>query len=592
MTLVFVAALGIVFQQGTQPLRKAELVRLLATKTRSRADVIALVRRNCVTFRPSERDRADLRAAGADDVLLAAIDQCLRARAAVRPSAPAPAPGPTPTPTPAPPAAPAERAPVARPPRPLVAPLRVIVSQQIAAPTGTAADVPVQLYRGADPQPGVELLLRGASAIPGGATQDPVAITDWRGVATFHVLAGNTPGTYRLTVAMPNGPPLGPTTRIDFITTPVPAPPPPPRPVVSDGLTRFTQGLDLHGTAGAALPVPLVLEVRDTTGAPFVGQMVTLTANGGTVDPAVATTDRTGKVQVHVTLGERAGPVVVTAKVGPLTRTATMYADPGLARDLVLERGGTPLSGQLTLASRDTVVLRVTARDAHGNRTALDDFAATTAGRVVELRSAVMAESAAVVTLAPRRTGTGELDLSGSGVRSRVSVNVALSGGPPSAWAIGARSAWLGSNDPWLALPNLTSVSGVDWSVFGRRTVVPGLSLAAGAAAGSLSAERTTGSASLILFEGYGRAELSLVPRGVVSPVLALGGGAYRLKSADGGQTFYHTNGFWSAGGGVDVAVSPSVTLELRLERHWMRDTNLGHVATLWPLAAGVRAGL
>src|SRR5207237_1015740 len=81
------------------------------------------------------------------------------------------------------------------------------------ATAGTAADVAVQLYRGTDPQPGVELLLRGASTIPGGATQDPVAITDWRGVATFRVLAGNTPGTYRLTVAMPNGPPLGPTTR-------------------------------------------------------------------------------------------------------------------------------------------------------------------------------------------------------------------------------------------------------------------------------------------------------------------------------------------------------------------------------------------
>ena len=566
MKLVLLAALGLVYQQGTQPLRKAELVRLLATKTRSRADVMALVRRNCVTFRPSERDRADLRAAGADDALLAAIDQCLRTRTAARPNAPPPPP--PPPPAAAAPAKPAQSAPVARP---LVAPLRVIVSQQIAATAGTAADVAVQLYRGTDPQPGVELLLR---------------------VATFRVLAGNTPGAYRLTVAMPNGPPLGPTTRIDFITTAVPAPPPPPRPVVSDGLTRFTQGMDLHGTAGAPLPVPLLLEVRDTTGAPFVGQLVTVIAAGGTVDPAVATTDRAGKVQLHVTLGERAGPVVVTARVGPLTRTATVYADPGLARDLVLERGGTPLVGQLTLASRDTVVLRVTARDAHGNRTALDDFAATASGRAAELRSAVMAESAAVVTLAPRRSGTGELELSGSGVRTRVRVNVALAGGPPSMWAIGARSAWLGSNDPWLALPNLTSVSGVDWSVFGRRTVVTGLSLAVGAAAGSLSAERTTGSVSLMLFEGYGSVELSLMPRGAVSPVLALGGGAYRLKSSDGGQTFYHTNGFWSAGGGVDVAVSPSVRLELRLERHWMRDTNFGHVATLWPLAAGVRAGL
>src|SRR5438105_13847312 len=139
--LVLLAALGLLYQQGTQPLRKAELVRLLATKTRSRADVMALVRRNCVTFRPSERDRADLRAAGADDALLAAIDQCLRTRPAARPNAPPPPP----SPAAAAPAKPAQPAPVARPPRPPVAPLRVIVSQQIAAPAGTAADVAVQL---------------------------------------------------------------------------------------------------------------------------------------------------------------------------------------------------------------------------------------------------------------------------------------------------------------------------------------------------------------------------------------------------------------------------------------------------------------
>ncbi|PYP55660.1 MAG: hypothetical protein DMD44_14535 [Gemmatimonadetes bacterium] len=588
MSPVLLVALGLVYQQGAQPLRKAELVRLLATKARSKTEVAALVRRSCVTFHPSERDRADLRAAGADDAVLAAIDQCLRAHAAARPSAP---------PTAAPPAA-AARAPAAAPPparaptQPLVAPLRVVVSQQIAAPAGGAADVAVQLYRGTDPQPGVELLLRGASVIPGGATQDPVAITDWRGIATFRVLAGTAPGTYRLTVAMPNGPPLGPTTRIDFITTPIFVPPPPPKPVVSEGLTRFTQGTELHGTAGAALAVPLVLEVRDTTGAPFVGELVTFTATGGAVDPGVATTDRSGTLRVRVTLGERAGPVVVTAKVGPLSRTATVYADPGLARELVLERGSAPLAGQLSLASRDTVVLRVSARDAHGNRTALEEFAATTTGRAIELRSTVMADSAAVVTLAPRRSGTGELELSGSGVRTRVSVTVALIGVQGGAWAIGARSAWLGSNDPWIALPNLTGMSGADWSVFGRRTLVGGLSLALGGAGGSLSAERTTGNVSLTLVEGYGRAELALAPRGAVSPVLALGGGVYRLKSADGGQTVFHTSTFWSGGGGLDVAVSPSVTLELRVERHWMWDTDLGHVATLWPLAAGVRAGL
>src|SRR5213083_3581363 len=81
--------------QGTQPLRKAELVRTLARRALSKPQIASLVRRNCVTFQPTAHDRAELRAAGADDAVLAAIDQCLRARLARAtpppPVAPAPA---------------------------------------------------------------------------------------------------------------------------------------------------------------------------------------------------------------------------------------------------------------------------------------------------------------------------------------------------------------------------------------------------------------------------------------------------------------------------------------------------------------------
>src|SRR5882724_1497355 len=113
---------------GTDPLRKVELVRLLGSRAISTTEVAGLVRRNCVAFRPSERDRADLRAAGADDVVLAAIDQCLRARAPVsraapRPTVPAPPrvaqqPAPAAPATPAAPAAPAAQAPVPQAPPP------------------------------------------------------------------------------------------------------------------------------------------------------------------------------------------------------------------------------------------------------------------------------------------------------------------------------------------------------------------------------------------------------------------------------------------------------------------------------------------
>src|SRR2546426_7419155 len=141
--------------QGTQPLRKAELVRMLARRALSKPQIATLVRRNCVTFQPTAHDRAELRAAGADDAVLAAIDQCLRARlaraATPRPLAPAPA----------------------RPSAPAPSPL--------------------------------------------------VAVTDTSARAA------------------------------------PPPPPAPPRPVISERLTQFTGGAELHGTVGSTLPQALVL---------------------------------------------------------------------------------------------------------------------------------------------------------------------------------------------------------------------------------------------------------------------------------------------------------------------------------------------
>jgi len=95
--------------QGGSPasLRKTDLVRLLSGAGMSPVDLSQLVRRNCLTFQPTERDRNDLRMLGADASLLAAVDECARrkaprrtasgaaTRAATRPpSAPAPAPPP------------------------------------------------------------------------------------------------------------------------------------------------------------------------------------------------------------------------------------------------------------------------------------------------------------------------------------------------------------------------------------------------------------------------------------------------------------------------------------------------------------------
>ncbi|PYP07116.1 MAG: hypothetical protein DMD25_02175 [Gemmatimonadetes bacterium] len=93
--LVLVVAL-----QGGERLRKTDLVRLLSSVTLAPDELAALIRRNCLSFTPSGRDRADFVALGAGPVVLREIDACVRRGGAPRP-APTPA-RPTPVATPAP----------------------------------------------------------------------------------------------------------------------------------------------------------------------------------------------------------------------------------------------------------------------------------------------------------------------------------------------------------------------------------------------------------------------------------------------------------------------------------------------------------
>lgn len=94
--------------QGAAALRKSDLVRLLSGAVMSPQELAQLVRRNCLTFQPTDRDRNDLRQLGADAAVLAAVDDCARRRAPPRPAViPAPtAPRPRAAAPPAPPTPP------------------------------------------------------------------------------------------------------------------------------------------------------------------------------------------------------------------------------------------------------------------------------------------------------------------------------------------------------------------------------------------------------------------------------------------------------------------------------------------------------
>src|SRR5207302_7645597 len=89
--LLFAAATAYSQGAGGERLRKTDLVRLLSGLTLAPGDLAALIRRSCLSFTPTRRDRADLVALGADPAVLREIDGCVR-RAAARASEAPPAP--------------------------------------------------------------------------------------------------------------------------------------------------------------------------------------------------------------------------------------------------------------------------------------------------------------------------------------------------------------------------------------------------------------------------------------------------------------------------------------------------------------------
>lgn len=149
------------------PLSKSDLTRLLSGGTYTRPEVVAIIRRSCLSFAPSARDLDDLRELGADATILAAIDACA--------SPPAPATPP---------------------------PLNISLStRRLAARVGGTATLTVQLRGPQGPRAGVQLLLRGTENIPGGPASTMRSSTDAQGRARFPVPAGTAATSHTLIVA-------------------------------------------------------------------------------------------------------------------------------------------------------------------------------------------------------------------------------------------------------------------------------------------------------------------------------------------------------------------------------------------------------
>ena len=112
--------------------------------------------------------------------------------------------------------------------------------------------------------------------------------------------------------------------------------------------------------AGALLPLPVVLRVRDATGEPLSDVPVSfqVTQGGGAVDPPTSRSDANGEVKVKWTLGTSAQAHTLNAAVpglDPISLTATGV----LPTDLTVVQGNNQVAkagAQLTVP----IVIRVT----------------------------------------------------------------------------------------------------------------------------------------------------------------------------------------------------------------------------------------
>lgn len=473
----------LVSAQTPRPLDKMEMIRLLTNPLFAPSEVADVVRRSCVGFRPTERDWADLRSAGASGDVITTIAVCTTRRSAPPAAAPTP-------------------------PAPLAA---VPVTAEVGATAGSPSSVRVLVHRGGTPQRRVPLTLRGTTSL--GLQRDAAAVTDDSGIAVFPLPAVVRPGTHRFeivgnsgstfsgrpsvslvvrageprrlrvtpdyivsiergatvvaTVTDSLGNPLGqePVELSSGVGAPLSAatdslgrasfalaPGALPRggalqlrvrklaavdvPIadaagLSGAATGFVQAGARRGRVGSALSDPLAFRARTVQGSAPTGRLVRFRAVNARVAPDSAVLDSTGRVPLDLVLGTRSGEALVLASIDSVEKLLTYQVDPGPIAALVIEHNGqTVTGGEVVVRVGAPFVLRVTARDLYGNETSIDALAqmlragrAQLAGRqrYLELVSLELGDAAVLVTLKTSRTGTIDLRI-GSGITASVRV--------------------------------------------------------------------------------------------------------------------------------------------------------------------------
>lgn len=130
-------------------------------------------------------------------------------------------------------------------------------------------------------------------------------------------------------------------------------------PATASRLT-IVQGQLQQAAAGAALPLPVILRVIGTDGAPMAKVPISFNvlAGGGAVDPATGISDVNGEVKAKWTLGP-GSQVQTLAGTAPGVEPVSIAAFGVLASDLVIAQGNNQ-SARPSTALPVSLILRVT----------------------------------------------------------------------------------------------------------------------------------------------------------------------------------------------------------------------------------------
>ena len=300
--LLFLVALpGAVSAQRGAPLLKTDLIELLSSPVIPHQEVADLVRRNCLAFRPTDRDWTDFRTLGAAPDVVASITGCASGRA--------PAGG---APTPAAAAA-----------TPVTATtLQVMLRQpRIQAAAGSQARIVVMAARAGLPQAGAQLMLRGSAAVDGASGgRDMVVATDDSGFAVFPLRVGRRLGSYHLEIAPAGGGTFPGRPAVEVIVR------------AGAPATASVEPREILFDSGLDSLVPVAVTVRDSIGHPVRGEPVVFrgtTAEMGFI-PDTVVTDSLGRVRMVVARGaiRRKGTIQVQVREKPMAAVDVIIGMP------------------------------------------------------------------------------------------------------------------------------------------------------------------------------------------------------------------------------------------------------------------------